>query len=760
MRSIYPTPWRGIEGTLEKPPGKIRSNVAQRNFQASVLVVDDEPRARASLKEILRLAGYAATMAEGGREATDLLDEHGFDLVLLDLNMPDLDGHGVMAHINEQKIDCDVIVISGETSFDHATQALRRGAQDFLRKPYAPDELLRAIANALERRKLKRENKSIRKRLEESENLHKFIVNNSPDMIYLLDQDGHFAFVNDRIETLLGYKREEILGKHFSKLILEDDIDQATYTFNERRTGDRATRSSELRLRCKDSDSPRYFDSRSVQIELSSIGIYSLTDDNSKEFVGTYGVARDISERKQAEELIKYQLFHDLLTNLPNRTLFRDRLNMAMAQSKRSGKKLAILYLDMDRFKIINDSLGHFVGDELLKTVAQRLRSELREADTLARVGGDEFNLLIPEINDIQDARNLAQKILNMTTAPFVINNEEIHISFSIGIAIYPQDGDTKDTLIKNADIAMYKVKSTSKNGYAFYAESMKNHFSLSLDIENGLRKALSTDELRVYYQPQYDILNGNMVGVEALVRWQHPKRGLIQPSEFISVAEESGLIIPLGEWVLRRACQDVRRWMDQESIRLSLSVNISVQQLEMEQFVAKTLKIIKRMQLPRNILELEITEHAIMQDMDKAIETLSKLANKGIRVAIDDFGTGYSSLGYLQTLPINTLKMDRSFVQGIKSKGDNSIINAIIAMAKGLNLDLIAEGVESKPQIDHLLSVGCHLAQGFFYSHPVPEQELLQLIRAQRPGTGAASTASGKKRPDSSSGESEHTKP
>jgi diguanylate cyclase (GGDEF)-like protein len=432
---------------------------------------------------------------------------------------------------------------------------------------------------------------------------------------------------------------------------------------------------------------------------------------------------------------------------------------MAMAQSKRSGKKLAILYFDMDRFKIINDSLGHFVGDELLKTVAQRLRSELREADTLARVGGDEFNLLIPEINDIQDAGNLAQKILNMTTEPFVINNEEIHISFSIGIAIYPHDGDTKDTLIKNADIAMYKVKSANKNGYAFYAESMKNHFSLSLDIENGLRRALSNDELRVHYQPQYDILNGNMVGVEALVRWQHPKKGLIQPNEFISVAEESGLIIPLGEWVLRRACQDIRRWMDQESIRLSLSVNISVQQLEMEQFVAKTLKIIKRMQLPRNILELEITEHAIMQDMDKAIETLSKLADKGIRVAIDDFGTGYSSLGYLQTLPINTLKMDRSFVQGIKSKGDNSIINAIIAMAKGLNLDLIAEGVESKPQIDHLLSVGCHLAQGFFYSHPVPEQELLQLIRAQRSGAGATSTASDKKRFDSSSGESEHTK-
>ncbi|MCU7852659.1 MAG: EAL domain-containing protein [Candidatus Thiodiazotropha sp. (ex Monitilora ramsayi)] len=730
MHSIYPSPWRGIEGDLKRIPKKIKVNTQQRNFLARILVVDDEPRARASLKELLRLSGYETTLAEGGHEAVELLSHEHFDLLLLDLNMPEMDGHQVMAHINSHNIDCDIIVVSGETTFDHATQALRKGAQDFLRKPYAPDELLRAVSNTLERRSLKQDNQSILKRLEESENLHKFIVNNSPDMIYLLDQDGRFSFINERVETLLGYKQEDILGEHFSKLIFDDDIDQATYTFNERRTGDRATRSTELRLCCKHSDTPKYFESRSVPIELSSIGIYSVDEENQKAFVGTYGVARDITERKQAEELIKYQLYHDLLTNLPNRTLFRDRLNMAMAQSKRSGKKLAILYLDMDRFKIINDSLGHFIGDELLQSVAQRLRSELREADTLARVGGDEFNLLIPEINDMQDARNLAEKILRITADPFIIKDKEIFVSFSIGISIYPTDGDTKDALIKNADMAMYKVKRAGKNGYAFYADEMKSHFSQSLDIENGLRKAISTNELCLFYQPQYDILDGKMVGVEALVRWQHPEKGIIQPNEFISVAEESGLIVSLGEWVLRKACTDIRRWIDEESVTLSLSVNISVQQLEMEQFVAKTLKIIKRLNLPRNILELEITEHAIMQDMDKAIHTLSQLANKGVRIAIDDFGTGYSSLGYLQTLPINTLKMDRSFVQGIKSTGDNSIINAIIAMAKGLNLDLIAEGVEQQPQIDHLLAAGCRLAQGFYYSRPLPEEELIKLIK------------------------------
>ncbi|MEW7999981.1 MAG: EAL domain-containing protein [Candidatus Thiodiazotropha endolucinida] len=731
MHPYYPAPWRGIEGNFESLPTDINTNRPKRSFNARILIADDEPRARASLKEILRFTGYETTLAECGSEAIDLLNSGSFDLILLDLNMPDLHGHKVMEHIDSYHLNCDIIVVSGETTFDQATMALRKGAQDFLRKPYAPDELLRSVANVLERRQLKATNQSIQLRLQESESLHKFIVNNSPDMIYLLDHEGRFAFINERVKSLLGYDQKEIIGEHFSKLIHTEDIERAHFTFNERRAGERATRSAELKLSSKNNNGSRFFDSGTVPVELSSIGIYTTNDDKTKSFIGTYGVARDISERKQAEELIKYQLYHDLLTNLPNRSLFRDRLNMAMAQSKRSGKKLAIMYLDMDRFKIINDSLGHYVGDELLKMVGQRLRSELREADTLARVGGDEFNLLVPEINDIQDARNLAEKILRLTLEPYIIKNEEIFISFSIGISIYPSDGDTKDSLIKHADIAMYKVKNAGKNGYAFYSEKMKAHFSQSLDIENGLRKAISTNELCLYYQPQFDINNGYMRGVEALVRWKHPEKGTIQPNEFISVAEESGLIIPLGEWVLRRACTDIKRWMEQEGISLQLSVNISMQQLEMDQFVNKALKIIKRHQLPKNTLELEITEHAIMQDMEKAIDALTKLSHKGIRIAIDDFGTGYSSLGYLQNLPINTLKIDRSFVQGIKTSEDNSIIDAIIAMAKGLNLNLIAEGVENQTQIDHLSRAGCGLAQGFFYSHPVPEDELLKFIKS-----------------------------
>ena len=725
----YPAPWHGISPKVDDLSGQLIKLQKKKRFLARILVVDDEPRARDSLKELLRLSGYEAIVAGGGIEAMEKLKERRYELILLDLNMPDMSGQKVMEFINRENIVSDVIIVSGETTFSHATQALRRGAHDFLRKPYAPDELLRSISNVLEKRRLQEENKSLQLRLEESESLHKFIVNNSPDMIYLLDQEGKFAFVNERIETLLGFQQDEMIGEHFSKLIFPDDLEQAHCTFNERRTGNRATKSIEIRLRCKDCDSPRYFESSSVAIELSSIGVYTISNAEKKEFIGTYGVARDITERKQAEDLIKHQLYHDLLTNLPNRTLFRDRLNMAMAQSKRSGKRIAVLYLDMDRFKSVNDSLGHFVGDELLQQVAHRLKTGLREADTLARVGGDEFNLLIPEIVNEDDARTLAKKILSLFSESFRIGDEEIFVSFCIGISLFPDHGDTREVLIKNADIAMYQVKYSGKNGYAFYADSMKNLYSHSLDIENGLRKAIENNELRVFYQPQVDIQNNKIVGIEALVRWMHPERGLLNPVDFIQVAEDTGLIVQLGEWMLNRACEEVSRWLLQHRLKLSLAVNISVQQLETNDFVPRVLKIIKKHNLPRNVLELEITESEIMQDIERAIETLAALSKKGIRIAIDDFGTGYSSLGYLQTLPINTLKMDRSFVNGIKARGDNSIVEAIIAMAKGLNLDLIAEGVESPSQRNYLKQSCCTLAQGFHFSRAVPETELLELI-------------------------------
>lgn len=725
----YPIPWCGITPEISGLSDTVDEKRKKAAFAANILVVDDEPRALDSLVEMLKLSGYNAFAACGGKEAVKQLQARKYDLMLLDLNMPDIDGQKVMEHVNSNHQGVDVIIVSGEATFDHATQALRRGAQDFLRKPFAPDELLRSVSNVIEHRRLREENKAFQRRLKESEILHKFIVNNSPDMIYLLDHEGKFAYINERVGTLLGYKQNEIIGEHFSKIIFHEDLERANYIFNERRAGNRATKSVELRLCSKDCHEPLYFDTRSVPVELNSIGIYVVNSGQEKEFIGTYGVARDITERKQAEELIRYQVYHDLLTNLPNRALFRDRLSMAIAHSRRSGKGLAIMYLDMDRFKIINDSLGHVVGDELLQQVAHRFRGGLREADTLARVGGDEFNLLIPEINSPNDASFLAQKILSLFTEPFTIGEEEIFVSFSIGISLFPGDGDSLDALIKHADIAMYHVKYSGKNGYAIYEESMKNHYYNTLDIENGLRRAIEKSELCLHYQPQIDFRTNRIFGVEALVRWNHPQRGLLTPIEFISIAEDTGLILQLGEWVLTRACEDAGHWRDHYKLQFNLSVNISVQQLESKDFVEMVLKTIEKNNMSPQMLELEITENEIMQDVNHVIETLTMLSKKGFRIAVDDFGTGYSSLRYLQTLPINTLKMDRSFVSSIKSSGDNSIIDAIIAMAKGLNLDLIAEGIENPSQLEYLKESGCAMGQGYFFSNPLPMNEFLAYV-------------------------------
>ena len=350
----------------------------------NVLVVDDDPVVLKSLKDLLATRGIAADTAIGGREAIACLDQHDYDVVLLDLQMPYVNGHDVMRHIKRNSMNVSVVVVSGETSFEAARDACSQGAYDFLRKPYATDELMITVSNALNEKRLEKKNKLIQSQLRESERLHRYLVNTSPDIIYILDKDGHFTFVNDRIESLLGYESSELIGKHYSILVHQSDMEVARYVFNERRVGDRASRNVELRLKFKEDNSQRYFETRTLPIELSSMGIYQNEDNPKKRtYLGTYGVARDITERKIAEDTINFQAYHDLLTNLPNRALLRDRLTLAISQAKREDELLAVMFLDLDRFKNINDSLGHVVGDELLQQVSARLKKCIREGDTL-----------------------------------------------------------------------------------------------------------------------------------------------------------------------------------------------------------------------------------------------------------------------------------------------------------------------------------------------------------------------------------------
>ena len=443
--------------------------------EQNILIVDDDPVVLKSLKDLLATRGIDANTAIGGREAIVCLDQKEYDLVLLDLQMPYVSGHDVMRHIKQNKMNLSIIIVSGETSFEAARDACSQGAYDFLRKPYATDELMITVNNALKKKLLEKQNKLIQGQLRESERLHRYLVNTSPDIIYILDQDGHFSFINDRIETLLGYNSKELIGKHYSILVHQKEI--ARYVFNERRVGDRASRNVELRLKCKDDSSPRFFNASTLPIELSSMGIYQNVDDPKKRtYLGTYGVARDITERKIAEDTINFQAYHDLLTNLPNRALLRDRLSLAISQAKREDEMLAVMFLDLDRFKNINDSLGHVVGDELLQQVSTRLKSCVREGDTLARFGGDEFTLLLPKITKgKEDVSSIAEKINGVLKDPFVIDNNELYVSASIGISIYPRDGTNMDSLIKHADIAMYHVKDTGKNNYKFYSDADKD---------------------------------------------------------------------------------------------------------------------------------------------------------------------------------------------------------------------------------------------------------------------------------------------
>jgi diguanylate cyclase (GGDEF)-like protein/PAS domain S-box-containing protein len=706
------------------------------NRTVKLLVVDDEPRMRQSLVDLVRLKGYDADTADSGRTAIQRLAHTVYDLVLLDLFMPDTDGYAIMRHMLEHNPKVAVIVVSGDNTIQAAIQALRNGAYDFVRKPYEPEELFKTIENALNKRRLELENESFQLKLEQSEKWYRYIVDNSPDIIYTLDQNGCFRFLNNRVETLLGYRREELIGKHYTVVIFDEDIERAKFVFNERRTGSRAAADIELRLKCKNGGTVMHFENRFITIELNAMGMYvESSPGTTSKFAGTYGVAKDITDRKKAEETIYHQAYHDLLTGLPNRLLFKDRLNLAIAQAKRSRQKLAVMFLDLDRFKVVNDSLGHVVGDQLLQSVANRLGKCVREGDTLARLGGDEFTLLLPQINHPEDAANTAKKILNVLSRPFFIAGLDHHFSASIGIAIYPEDGDSVDSLIKNADIAMYHVKDLGRNNYAFFAQVKSTTYSDRLSLESDLRKAITNNELELYYQPQVNTSTGAIVGMEALIRWNHPILGRRYPDDFIKIAEETGLIGSIGEWVLATACTQSRTWQAAGVPPIRMAVNLSAHQIEQQNFLDHIVQLLRETGLSSQHLEIEITESAMMKDIEKTQETLSQLAGLGVRISVDDFGTGYSSLSYLKNLPIHSIKIDKSFVRDIKpGESEISIVTAMIQIAKGLKLKLIAEGVETGYQLAFLRSNNCEECQGFLFSRPVNAAEATRILVANRP--------------------------
>lgn len=699
---------------------------------AQVLLVDDEPRMLSSLGELLKDRGFVLTSAANGGEAIRYLGQQPFDLVILDLRLPDISGHDIMDFMNSQQADANIIVTSGDRGIDAAIGALKRGAYDYLRKPYSPEELRKTVDNALKQRRLQAENRRIAWQLESSERKYRYLVDSSPDIIYTLDHEGRFTFVNDRVQQLLGFSREELIGEHYSVLIQEDDVLRANYVFNEGRGDYRLSRNVELRLKSRHAKGEvRTFTHELMTISFSASDTSPEPDLTQRELFGTYGVARDITDRKRADELITYQAYHDILTDLPNRVLFKDRLGLAVLQAKRNDASLALMFIDLDRFKLVNDTLGHTIGDKLLQQAAIRLKACLRSGDTLARLGGDEFTAVLPELSDRQDAMLIAEKFLECLRQPFQLAGQSVHISASIGIAIYPGDGESTDELIRNSDIAMYQMKAEGKNGYSFFDRSMLDASCQKIELEHSLRLALERGELEMYYQPQVDVRTQKIVGAEALMRWNHPERGFLGAGDFLPFAEENGLIIPITDWMLEAICLDLLDWNAAGGEPVRLSLNLSPQYLDRGDFFDKLKNALTLHHINASQIEVEVTENICIHNPQTAIEQLNKLCQLGVSVAIDDFGTGYSSLSYLHRFPIHTIKIDRSFV--MKIQNDNSqcpVVLAIISIAKGLSLNLVAEGVETQVQERYLERSGCNTMQGYLYHKPLSQKKMLALLR------------------------------
>lgn len=544
-------------------------------------------------------------------------------------------------------------------------------------------------------------------------------INATSDEVVITDPRGTIRFVNPAFERETGYCFQEVVGQNPRMLKSgkqgDDFYKDLWTTISSGRTWQ-----GEITNRRKDG---------TLYTEDTTITPVKNETGEIEHFVA---IKRNVTEKIRArQKVLDHLAYHDSLTSLPNRLMFSHKLTQSLARCRRSGAGLAVMFMDLDRFKGINDTFGHNVGDRLLEQVAARLTNSLRKVDIVARMGGDEFTIILTDVKSNKDVADAAKKILHAISRPLVLEGRELLITTSIGIAMYPSQGDNAETLVRNADAAMYKAKEQGKNTYCFYTDSLNAAAMHKVTMEADLRKALDRGELVVYYQPVMELRTGKIVGTEALVRWQHPELGLVSPNSFIPLAEETGLIIPLGEWVLRTACAQNKAWQDAGSPPLRVAVNVSPRQFQQGDLAATVMEILDQTGLEPKYLELELTEGALVQNFDATTAALRRLKEMGVRISIDDFGTGYSSLNYLKRFPVNTVKIDQSFVRNINTNPDDAAIaGAVVAMAHNLKLSVTAEGVETLEQLEFLKSLNCDRMQGYFVSEPVPADDIIYLLK------------------------------
>ncbi|MGX4643518.1 putative bifunctional diguanylate cyclase/phosphodiesterase [Massilia sp. SYSU DXS3249] len=719
----------------------------QRGIRGIVLVADDDPVMRLLMLEMLQQVGLDGIEAEDGRQAVELAAARRPDLILMDVEMPHLDGFAACRAIRRAEgpgASVPIVMVTGGDDVEAVTSAYEAGATDFVSKPINWPILGHRVLYVL-----RASDAIARLRIADAQN--RAVLAAIPDTFFRMNCDGFYLDYepgrgrmhgalqgrarqgrrDGAIEEAVPFTSERCVGRHITEVLPKEIAARVMAQLKE------VLRTEQV---------------RSVEYELVRFGE---TQHFEARLVATgpsevLGLVRDISERKRTEEQIRRLAYCDSLTGIPNRQAFLETLERELQRSKIGNKKFAVLFMDLDAFKRINDTLGHNVGDHLLKIVSERLRETIRPSDlvsrsealpgdatmgasessSLARLGGDEFTILIPDLERVEHALNVAHRVKEAMRRPFLIEGHEIFVTASIGISLFPEDGDDCNSLLKYADTAMYHAKNCGKNNAKLYSSSLTMQIMSHVKLEVGLRKALQNDELYLLYQPQLEVRSSEIVGVEALVRWRHPERGIISPTEFIPLAEETGLIVPIGEWVLRTACNQARMWQSLPRRPVRMAVNLSAKQFKDENLSQIVLSALDETGLDPKLLELELTEGTLMDDAMATLATLERLRGIGVYLSIDDFGTGYSSMNYLKRFDVRALKIDRSFISGLPQDSENAAITrAIIAMAHGLKMAVVAEGVETDEQLLLLEQYGCDMVQGYFLGHPSSAEAITLML-------------------------------
>lgn len=669
-----------------------------------LFIEDSEEDAELTTTELIR-GGFSpyAERVETRPGMLAALDKTTWDIILCDFRMPNFSAEDALMTLKASGQDIPFIITSGAVDAEDTVSLLKQGAHDFMNK-----EALARLVPAIEREIREADVRRQRRLAEDKVRILSSAVQQSPVSVLITDPRGVIEYVNRKFEQITGYDAADAIGRDLGFTILEQGGTEAMRTLREHIDAGTDWRGEFCSIR------------RDGQVFWEYVTISPLRND-SADITHFIIIKEDITVRRNYEEQLLHQARHDDLTGLANRVLMRERLHQALGKAGREEHQTAVICIDLDRFKNVNDTQGHASGDEVLKEAAARLSGCIYHRDTLARMGGDEFVIVIPKVTEKHNGTTIANRIIELFSRPFMVQGKEFAVTASIGIALFPQDGSTADVLQRNADLAMYQAKERGRNRYQYYSEEINIRLMAQLDLEARLKSPLLTQSLVLQYQPIYNMQTETISGYEALVRWHQPDGSLMLPGDFIPVAEEIGVIQDIDKWVMIAACSELAMRMQDHQRPLRLSLNVSPKQLRLPDYADFVAQQLQLNQLPANLLELEITERVIMQNDEQTLTNIRALGELGVRLSIDDFGTGYSSLSYLQKFPFKTLKIDRSFVDNVcHNEPTQRVVDTIISMARSLNMQVVAEGIETEEQYLYLKSRGCDLAQGFYLSHPI----------------------------------------